>query len=69
MKKIKRFNYEHLMFIIILICFTLLIVFLITNYKKTTILKKERIRINREIYLKQMVSEKKEKEFNGEQQE
>ena len=69
MIKIKRLNFEHIMYIFALICFILLIVFFINNYKKTIILEKERIRINREIYLKQVISKKKEKEFNGEEQE
>lgn len=69
MKKIKRLNCEQIIYIFTLICFILLIVFFINNYKKTNILEKERIRINREIYLKEVISKKKEKEFNGEEQE
>ena len=69
MKKIKRLNCEHIIYIFTLMCFILLIVFFINNYKKTNILEKERIRINREIYLKQVISKKKEKEFYGEEQE
>ena len=63
MEKIKRYNYKPITYIFIVICFILLVVFFINNYKKTMALEKERIRINREIYLKQMISKKKEKEF------
>ena len=69
MKKIKRLNCEKIIYIFTLISFILLVVFFINNYKKTVILKKERIRINREIYLKQVISKKKEKEFVEEEEE
>jgi hypothetical protein len=69
MKKIKRLNCEQIIYIFTLICFILLVVFFINNYKKTIILEKERIRINREINLKQVISKKKEKEFMEEEEE
>lgn len=69
MKKIKRLNCEQIIYIFTLICFILLVVFFINNYKKTIILEKERIRINREINLKQVISKKKEKEFIEEEEE
>lgn len=69
MKKNKRLNCEQIIYIFTLICFILLVVFFINNYKKTIILEKERIRINREINLKQVISKKKEKEFIEEEEE
>ncbi|SHL42105.1 hypothetical protein [Flavobacterium chilense] len=69
MKKIKRLNCEKIIYIFTLISFILFLVFFINNYKKTVILEKERIRINREIYLKQVISKKKEKEFIEEEEE
>ena len=69
MKKIKKLNCEKIIYIFTLISFVLFLVFFINNYKKTVILEKERIRINREIYLKQVISKKKEKEFIEEEEE
>lgn len=69
MKKIKKLNCEKIIYIFTLISFILLVVFFINNYKKTVILEKERIRINREIYLKQVISKKKEQDFIEEEQE
>nr|WP_315242728.1 hypothetical protein [uncultured Flavobacterium sp.] len=69
MKKIKKLNCEKIIYIFILISFILFLVFFINNYKKTVILEKERIRINREIYLKQVISKKKEQDFIEEEQE
>ena len=69
MKKIKRLNCEKIIYIFTLISFILFLVFFINNYKKTVILEKERIRINREIYLKQVMSKKKEQDFIEEEQE
>ena len=69
MKKIKRLNCEKIIYIFTLISFILFLVFFINNYKKTVILEKERIRINREIYLKQVISKKKEQDFIEEEQE
>lgn len=63
MKKIKKLNCEKIVYIFTLISFILFLVFFINNYKKTVILEKERIRINREIYLKQVISKKKEQDF------
>ncbi|MBP4140047.1 hypothetical protein [Flavobacterium geliluteum] len=69
MKKIKKLNCEKIIYIFTLISFILLVVFFINNYKMTVILEKERIRINREIYLKQVISKKKEQDFIEEEQE
>ena len=69
MKKIKKLNCEKIVYIFTLISFILFLVFFINNYKKTVILEKERIRINREIYLKQVMSKKKEQDFIEEEQE
>lgn len=69
MKKIKKLNCEKIIYIFTLISFILLVVFFINNYKKTVILEKERIRINREIYLKQVMSKKKEQDFIEEERE
>lgn len=69
MKKIKKLNCEKIIYIFTLISFVLFLVFFINNYKKTVILEKERIRINREIYLKQVISKKKEQDFIEEEQE
>ncbi|SHH43078.1 hypothetical protein [Flavobacterium johnsoniae] len=69
MKKIKKLNCEKIIYIFTLISFILFLVFFINNYKKTVILEKERIRINREIYLKQVISKKKEQDFIEEEQE
>ncbi|WP_149207365.1 hypothetical protein [Flavobacterium johnsoniae] len=69
MKKIKKLNCEKIVYIFTLISFILFLVFFINNYKKTVILEKERIRINREIYLKQVISKKKEQDFIEEEQE
>ena len=69
MKKIKKLNCEKIIYIFTLISFVLFLVFFINNYKKTVILEKERIRINREIYLKQVISKKKEQDFIEEKQE
>lgn len=69
MKKIKKLNCEKIVYIFTLISFILFLVFFINNYKKTVILEKERNRINREIYLKQVISKKKEQDFIEEEQE